>query len=248
MNGNNLDERQNKLMGNAMAISGVLIYIYEITIILYMLNKTKNIKTVYLEIGLIVTMFIFTMIYYIASDEYDSSIEKDNRKINLFKLDERKKHRIITSIGMGTFIAFFYLAIVIIFKFIKVKSFKSSYLQIIPLLISSIIISTYHLINREYKVPTTVLGKRLPLGNTKLDKRSRMIYYFKDAFRLSTFFLILDIINPDRLTFLIPSLDWKFIPYILDFLGRTIIFVIVDYLWGEYNIRKQRQFDESLDD
>lgn len=249
MNGNiNLDERQKKLMGNAMAISAVLIYVYEIAIIIYMLNKTGNIKDAYIEIVLIVTMFIFMIIYYMASDEYDSSIEKGNRKINLFKIDERKRDRIITSIGMGTFIAFLYLLIVIIFKFIKTKSFKSSYLQIVPLIIITITIAIYHSVNKEYKVPTTFLGKKLPLGDSKADKKSRLKYYIVDAFRLSTIFLIFDIMAPNRLIFSIPWIGWKYVPYILNFISRSILFIIMDYAWGEYNIRKQRKFDKTLDD
>lgn len=35
MTGNNLDERQNKFTGNAMAIAAILAFIYEIVIIIY---------------------------------------------------------------------------------------------------------------------------------------------------------------------------------------------------------------------
>lgn len=54
--------------------------------------------------------------------------------------------------------------------------------------------------------------------------------------------------NPDRLSVSIPFIEWKYGPYIAEFIGRFILFVIMDYVWGEYNIKKQRKFIRSLED
>lgn len=76
-----------------------------------------------------------------------------------------------------------------------------------------------------------------------------MAYYIKDAVRLSAIFLVFDIMNPDRMIFSTPSIiDWRYTPYILEFLRRVILFVIMDYAWGEFNIRKKRKYIESLED
>ena len=112
----------------------------------------------------------------------------------------------------------------------------------------TITITLYHINNKEYDVPKTFTGKKLPLGDSRESKKARMIYYIKDALRLATVFIIIDIMNPDRLTFSIPSIDRKYMPHIADYLARFIIFTIMNYAWGEFNIRKQRKFDESLED
>ena len=72
---NNLDERQKKVLGEAMEIAAIIAFIYVIGIIIYTFDKTRSIKTVYTEIILLVTMSTFAIIYYIATDRYDNSIE-----------------------------------------------------------------------------------------------------------------------------------------------------------------------------
>lgn len=250
MNGNNkFDERQKELIGKSMAISAVLVFIYEIGFIIYMLKKTGSIKFVYTEMILVVIMFSFMLIHYIINGEYDSSIEKSNKRTNIFKMDERKKLRVTTSIGMANFIAMLYSIGIIIFRFIQTKSFESSYTYIGLLILITVTMSIYNLINKEYNVPTTFFGKKLPLGKSKEDKKIRIIQYAKDALRLSIVFLIFDIMNPNRVLFSIPSIDSKTIlPYFLNSLIRFILFLIMNYAWGEYNVKKQRKFNESLDD
>lgn len=245
---NNLDERQKKIMGEAMAIAAIIAFIYEIGVIIYTFDKTGSIKTVYTEIILIIAMSFFMVAYYIATAEYDSSIEKGNKGKTRVKIDEREKSRRTTSIGMAGIIAMIYSIGVILFRFVETKTFESSYLFIGLVVVMTVSITLYHIINKEYDVPKTIFGKRLSLGDSKKSKKTRIIYYIKDALILTTVFLVLDIMNPDRLTFSIPSIDWKYMSYITDYFARFILFLIMNYAWGEFNIKKQRKFNNSLED
>lgn len=245
---NNLDERQKNILGNAMAIAAQIAFVYEIIIIIYTFNNTGSIKMIYTEIILIIAMLFFMVAYYIATDEYDSSIEKGKKGKTKVKIDEREESRRTNSIGMAGLVAMIYSFGVIIFRFIQTRKFHSSYFFIGLVVLMTASITLYHIINKEYDVPKTIFGKRLPLGDSKESKKVRIIYYIKDALRLATVFIIIDIMNPDRLTFSIASIDWKYMPYIADYLARFIIFTIMNYAWGEFNIRKKRKYIESLED
>ena len=245
---NNLDERQKKILGEAMEIAAIIAFIYVIGIIIYTFDKTRSIGTVYTEIILIIVMLFFMIAYYIATGEYDSSIEKGKKGKTVVKIDEREKSRRMASIGMAGLVAMIYSFGVIIFRLIETKKLKSSYTFIGLIAIMSVSITIYHMTNKEYDVPKTIFGKRLPLGDSRESKKARIIYYTKDALRLASVFIIIDIMNPDRLTFSIPSIDWKYMPYIADYLARFIIFVVMNYAWGEFNIRKKRKYMELLED
>ena len=176
-------------------------------------------------------------------------LKKGKKGKTRVKIDERERSRRTTSIGMAGIIAMIYSIGVILFRFVATKTFESSYLFIGLVVVMTISITIYHIINKEYDVPKTFTGKKLPLGDSKESTRARMAYYIKDAIRLAAIFLVFDIMNPDRMIFSTPSIiGWRYMPYILEFLRRAIIFVIMDYAWGEFNIRKQRKFDKSLED
>ena len=246
---NNLDERQKKILGEAMAIAAIIAFIYEIGVIIYTFYKTGSIQSVLTEIILLVNMFIMTIIFYMINDVYDRDIEKVKKGKGKIKVDEREKLRRITSIGWTGIVAIIYSIGVILVRFVETKTFQSSYLFIGLVVIMSITITLYHIIHKEYHVPKTFFGKELPLGNSKENKRARMAYYIKDAVRLAAIFLVFDIMNPDRIIFSTPAIiDWKYTPYILEFFRRVILFVIMDYAWGEFNIRKKRKYMESLED
>lgn len=246
---NNLDERQKKIMGEAMAIAAIIAFIYEIGIIIYTFYKTGSIESVFAEIILIVTMSIMAVIYYMATDEYDSAIEKVKKVKRKVKLDEREKLRRVTSIGWTGIVAMIYSTGVILVRLVETKTFKSSSLFIGLVVIMSVTITLYHIIYKEYHVPKTFFGKALPLGKSKESKRARMAYYIKDAMRLGAIFLVFDIMNPDRMLFKEDSITgWKYMPYVLEFITRAIFFVIINWLWGEFNIRKKGKYMESLED
>lgn len=251
MSGSNkkLDERQENLLNNAMAISAVVAYLYELIVIIYKLNKTKNIKSIYLELILISYMFLCMIIFYIITGVHDNSIEKAKIKKKFFsKLDERQKNRMIKSLGMATVVAFFSSVFIIIFKFIYTKSLESAYTDISLAIIISVTIILYHLINKEYNVPKTISGKILPIGNSKEAKNSRLKYYVKDSIPITIIFSIFDIMAPDILIVPVPLMGSKVLSFALNSLIRFIVFFIIDYLWGEFNVKKQNKFNDSLED
>lgn len=246
---NNLDERQKKIMGEAFAIAAIIAFIYEIGVIIYTVYKTRSIESIFAEIVLVVTMSIMAVIFYMATDEYDSSIEKVKKVKRRVNLDEREKSRRVTSIGWNGIVAMIYSFGVILVRLVETKTFKSSYLFIGLVVIMSVTITLYHIIHKEYHVPKTFFGKELPLGNSKESKRARMAYYIKDAIRLGAIFLVFDIMNPNRMLFKANSItNWKYMPYVLEFVTRAIFFVILDWLWGEFNIIRKRKYMKSIEE
>ena len=250
MIGNNrLDERQQGIMDRAMAFSGIVGFLYGIAIIVYKFNKTGTIKATYIEIGLITLMFIFSLIFYIASGARLPSMEKDSPKTRPSrKLDERQKKRINVALGMGAIMAFVYSIFVIIFTLIDTKKLESAYSLIGLMAIMALIIILYNIKNNEYDIPKTFFGKTLALGDSKADKKSRLVHYIKDAIRLGLVFLVLDILNPNRAIVPIPVINSKILSYGLNSFITIILFFTLNYLWGEYNVKKRKKFDESLED
>lgn len=243
-----LDERQKQLLGNSMAVSAVIIFLYELIIILYKLYKTQDIKAIYSEVILVSTMVISSIFYYIATIDYDSSVERSSREEKLFnKIDERQKRRIIGSLGISAIVASFISLLLMVFKLFYTRAMKPAYTEITLLVIFSITNTLYHHMNREYNIPSTFFGTILPLGDSKKDKQDRLVYYIKDAIRLALVFLVLDIIIPNRIV-PISIINSKILLYILNSILSFSTFFIINYLWGEYNVKKRRKFDESLDD
>lgn len=243
------DERQQGIMDKAMALAGIVGFIYGILVIIYKFNKTGSIKGAYIEIALIALMFIISLIFYIASGVPLPSMEKDKKNIKTSrKLDEREKKRINVALGMGAVMAIVYSIFIIIFTLIDTKKLESASSLIGLAVIMSVIIIFYNVRNHEYDVPKTFLGKALALGNSKEDKVFRIKYYIKDAIRLGLVFLILDILNPNRIIVPIPVINSKILSYGLNSLIRITLFFGMNYLWGEFNVKKRRKFDESLED
>lgn len=244
-----LDERQQKLMDKAMALSGIVGFLYGILMILYKFYRTGNLKSSYIQIGLVSIMFIIMLSYFIISGEHDSSIDKDKKKIKFAKsLDERQRKRITVSLGIGGFTAFVYSFFIIALTLLKTRKLESAYSEITLIVIMGLIVILYNVLNKEYDIPRTFLGTTLSLSNSKEHKRFRLIHYAKDAIKLGLFFLVLDIMNPDRVIIPFPSRGSKILSYALNSFLTMIIFFTLNYLWGEYNVKKRRKFDESLED
>lgn len=243
------DERQQGIMDKAMALAGVVGFIYGILVIIYKFNKTGTIKSAYLEIALVCLMFIFSLIFYIASGVPLPSIGKDKENIKTSrKLDEREKKRINVALGMGAVMAIVYSIFVIIFTLIDTKNLESAYSLIGLVVIIGIIVIFYNIRNHEYDVPKTFLGKTLTLGNSKEDKIFRLKYYIKDAIKLGLVFLVLDILNPNRVIITIPVINSTILSYGFNSFITITLFFTMNYFWGEYNVKKRRKFDESLED
>lgn len=248
MTGKKMDERQKKLLNNAMAISAIFAYIYEVILIIYKLNKTGDIKSVYVELGLIFTMLFMMFSFYIINDKYDREIEKGKGRKWFRKMDERQKDLWSLSLSASAFIAYVYEIIVIIIKFMKTKSMESAYTDVALLAIMAVIITIYHIIKKEYDLPKTFTGKILPLSESKEDKRTRYKNYFLDSFSLSIVFLGIDIIRKDPILLFDSVFQSKILSYGANTFLRIILFLLINYFWGEYNVKKYNEYYDSLVD
>lgn len=217
-------------------------------LIIYKLNKTGDINSVYVELGLIITMLIMMFSFYISNDKYDRSIEKAKKRKFFRKMDERQKDLWSLSLSTSAFIAYVYEITVIVIKFARTKTMKSAYTDIGLLAIMAVIITLYHVIKKEYDLPKTFTGKILPIGNSKKDKRTRYKNYFLDAFRLSIIFLGIDLLRKEPIILFASNFQSKVLSYGFNTFIRIVLFFLIDYFWGEYNVRKYNQYYDSLID
>lgn len=251
MNGSNgkMDERQGKILSEALAASAVFAYFYEIIIIVSKLINTKDIKTVYMEVGLICTMFIAMTSYYIVTNEYDGARDRIKIKKRRFprKMDERQRKHLSEALSASAVFGYFYVMITIIFKFIGTKNIKNVYTEIVLLCIMSVVINAYHTKKKEYNLPKTFFGRILPIGNSKEDKRSRYGNYILDSLITTIIFLPINIISRRTIAPL-PLLSSEVLSYVADSLARFVMFFIINYSWGEYNIKRYNNYYKSLQD
>lgn len=249
MNGpnNKLDERQQKILNGAMAIGGIIAYIFTIGLIVYKLIKKMSFESYVVDIYVVGFMLISSILYYLSQGS-PYPREKKSRKEKIFTpLDERQRDRITTSFAVAGFVAIFSNFLVIIFKLLTTRSLETSYSEITLILLMAISLIAYNLWNKEYDLPKTMTGKVIPIANSKEAKRERLGFYIRDALRFSIFFLVIDILAPERLLSF-STIDSITLTYALNFLMRFILFLILNSLWGEFNIKKHKNFIHSLED
>lgn len=248
MAGKKMDERQLTLLNNGIAVSAIFAYIYEVILIIYKFNKTGDIKSAYMELGLIFVMLVGMIGFYIGIAQSDKSIEKAKKKKFFRKLDEREKRLLTQSLTASAVMAYFYGLIMIILKLVKTKTMKSAYTDIGLLAIMSVIITLYHVVKKEYHLPKTFTGKILSTGNSKEDKRTRYKRYFLDAFILSIIFLGIDIFMKDPIILFSSVFQSKILSYGVNTFLRIVLLFTIDYFWGEYNVKKYNEYYNSLID
>ena len=246
MSGDNFDQRQRQILSKAMAISAIFVYIYKIVLILIKFYGTKTFKTAYIDIGLIAIMVVTTICFYLVNNKYDNSMEKNKiDKKRPIIIDERKKDIIINSLAMSAVVGYFTILFLILFKLIKTKSFSESYSDIALIVILVIIINLYHGKNKEYSLPKTFFGSILPIGKTKEDKKKRYTNYIYDSFIVSTVFLPIDIYS-GKTIILFKNSESIILSYGANILFRFIVLFALNYLWGEYNVKKHNKYYNSL--
>lgn len=248
MSGNRLDERQNKIMGGAQAISAIFILVYKLVIIAIKFYGNKTFAGAYVDIGLIVVMIFIGSSYYIASNRHDKSIEEGKIKKNIWpiRIDERQRELIRVSLGISTAVAYIYLIISILFRFLKARNFSQSYLDIGLIAILSIIVAFYHLKNKEYSLTSGIGSKLFPTGKTKEEKKKRYLKYAYTSFTTSLILIPIDIYS--NKTTLLFETNSRLLTYGLNTMLRFITLFVLNYLWGEYNVRKHNRFNSLLDD
>lgn len=241
MSGNRrLDEREMKILSEAMAASIIVAFIYEIIIIIYKLMKTGSFNNVITEVSILGVMVFGTIAYYIATSEYigkGEGRERQKRSRSLI-LDERQRKHISESLASGAFFGYFYTLFVIIFKFIRDKAFTNTYLEIILILILHIVLNLHHRKEKEYSLPKTITGRILPMGSSSEEKKSRFKNYVLDSLIISIILIPIDIITKGKLLFI----SQAFLSYIVSFFFRFVLFLIINYIWGEYNIKRYNNY------
>lgn len=245
MNGNRkLDEREMKILSQGMAASVVVGMIYEIMLIIYKLMTTPSTKAAITEISILGVMVIGTLSYYIVTSEYvdKSGWSKEYKKTRRFILDERQRKHISESLAAGAFFGYFYTLFVIIFKFIRDKGFKNTYLEIGLIFIMLIVLELYHMKAKEFNLPKTVTGKILSTGSSAEEKIIRYKNYLLDSLIISIIFIPIDIIAKRRLL----PISSELLYYSASFLFRLILFFIINLIKGEYSIKCYNKYYSHL--
>lgn len=245
MNGNRrLDEREMKILSEAMAASVIVAFIYEIIIIIYKLMKTGSFNNIITEVSILGVMVFGTISYYIATSEYigkGEGRERQKRSRSLI-LDERQRKHISESLASGAFFGYFYTLFVIIFKLIRDKAFTNTYLEIILILILHIVLNLHHRKKKEYSLPKTITGRILPIGRSREEKKARYKNYLLDSLIVSILFIPIGILTKINLL----STSWVFLSYIVSFFLSFILLFTINFIWGEYNIKKYNDHYEYL--
>lgn len=246
---NKLDERQYKILSKSLALFAIFVYLHEIAMIIYKYHKTGLIKSAIIEIILIAFMLFAMIAFYLGSNQYDRSIEKkkSSGKILPINMDERQKSIIVNSLACSAVIAIFTRLATFLFKFFKNRSFNDVSSEIRILVIGGLIVLIYHILNKEYDVPTTFLGKALPTGNSKKEKISRTINYMANGFKLGIVFSIFDYVSGTDIVSL-PGIESKLLLNIVNFLINFIVFFTINLIWGEFNVKKYNRYNSLLDD
>ncbi len=245
MNGNRkLDEREMKILSQAMAVSLFAGIVYEIIVIICKLVKKGSIKFVITEISILGVMLFGAISFYIVTSEYvdKSGWSKEYKRSKRFLLDERQKKHITESLASGAFFGYFYTLFVIIFKFIRDKGFKNTYLEIGLIFIMLIVLDLYHMKAKEFNLPKTVTGKILSTGSSAEEKIIRYKNYLLDSLIISIIFIPIDIIAKRRLL----PISSELLYYSASFLFRLILFFIINLIKGEYSIKCYNKYYSHL--
>lgn len=162
-------------------------------------------------------------------------------------MDERQKKLSTQSMAVAGFVAYFYGIFMFIAKLIRTKDFKNVYFEFGLVVMMTITIFVYRMANKDYDIPTTIGGRQLPTGNTKEDKNSRMFYYIRDSlsFTVIMTFFNYKLKGAEGLLF---EMDNSYLGFILHGTLLFIIWLFINYLWHEWNIKKYNAYCKSLEE
>ena len=105
----------------------------------------------------------------------------------------------------------------------------------------------YRIWKKEYDVPTTFFGEDFSIENSKKEKRIRIINYMSNAFILGIIFTVFNNISGLDIA-VIQMFESKILLNMTNFLLGFIVFFIIDYLWGEFNVMRKNRFMNTLID
>jgi hypothetical protein len=89
------DERQHWLLTESLATAAFVAYFYGLILLVYKLIMTKDLKNVYVELGLITIMFITMSIHRILNKTYDIPSTISGKVLPTGSSKEEKRGRII---------------------------------------------------------------------------------------------------------------------------------------------------------
>lgn len=240
-----LDEREKKISSEAMAVSFVVGVLYEIIILIYKLLKIGSVKSVITEISILAVMIFVAFCFYLASRQHvDKEKDIKSKRSKKFILDERQKEHLALSFAGGAFSGYFYTLFVIIFKFIGDRNFRNSYFDIGLLIVMFMAICIYNIKKKEFDLPKTITGKILPTGNAIEEIKVRCKHYILDSLNITIKFIPLDFIHEIR----IQILQSKILNFLLILLIRFTIFFLLNFIYGEYNVKKYNEYYENIFD
>lgn len=248
LNNGKMDERQIKLFNKALSVAAIFAYIYEIIVLIYKYYKTKDISSIYLEMIMLSAMVIGAVIYYIISSKSHKEVKKNKGRKFFRKPDEREKQLLIGALAISGAIAILHGIFVMFLKLFFEKSLESAYTEITLVATMSIIIIIYNFKKKEYDIPKSIFGRTLPASSSKEDKRARNKNYLLDASILSLIFLGIDISRNNPVILFSSIFESKILSYGANFIFHLVFFLVLNYLWGEYNIRKYNSYYDSLQD
>lgn len=175
-------------------------------------------------------------------------------KKNIVTSDERTLKN--TGTAAAVTLALLWLALIIIGI---IKGFKygaqSTTEEILLFLGSLFVFLIFNHRKDEVDLPKTFFGKPLPSGVSKEEKRARIKAYVFDsignALLLSILNVCLNRVNPD---FIYTTINFGgktenfIINLLIDFLIMFALFMLINYFWGEHNIKKYDKLLHSDDD
>ena len=147
------DERQVGKWRESLAFASVCAMVYVIIASIVKLVISRDIKSIYMEIGLLLSMAIVGKIYDSKTKSFDIPKTFSGRPLSTGSLKENKLERYKYYIKEGFFLALFFLPFDILSKRDHVFIFKSSYLSyFIDLIFRSIIFFIINIAWGEFNV------------------------------------------------------------------------------------------------
>src|SRR5699024_1500709 len=95
MKDNKIDEREDKLMTESIAIAGCVAFFYSLFILIYKLIKTKDLSNAYVELGLVMIMIIVMYLHRTAKGIYNIPTRIGGRPLPTGTSKEDKKARLL---------------------------------------------------------------------------------------------------------------------------------------------------------
>lgn len=170
---------------------------------------------------------------------------KNNRSNmnNKSPMDEREQKVIGDVSTTIVLITIMYLLVEIIYKYVTTRDILTTSWEIGLILTIGITFVVGMSLKREINLPKNFLGVKLPTSNSKGDKKTRLKSYFLGSLAFSIAITVITLF----FTFIGVDERLKTIIYIGEFVGLIVMLFALNYIIGEYKIRKYNKYMKTLD-